>query len=50
MIYDTMVKIRVIKDVDEKDAKRKVNAERSISEIVINDIANRIGGHENLEK
>ena len=45
-----MVKTRVIKDVDEKDAKRKVNAERSISEIVINDMDSNINGHENLGK
>ena len=45
-----MVKTSVIKDVEEKDAKRKVNAERSISAIVINDMANNTIGHENLGK
>ena len=45
-----MVKTKVINDVEEKDAKRKVNAERSISVIVINDMANNINDHENMGK
>ena len=45
-----MVKISEMNDVDANDAKRKLNAERRMSESVVKDMDRNIMGQENLGK